>query len=100
MATIPTTAPAEDTTGLISGVGVTVNQSVQAVNKNEPIFGVGESILKGYVALSMYEQFSSSIISSSITPTGDFTLFEGESYASGKPYVMSEATWANATYAY
>ncbi len=98
MATIPTTGAVEDSTGLIGGAGVTVNQSVQAVNKNEPIFGVGSKDLQGYVALSMYQQYSSSVINGSAgTPTG-FELFSGQSYASGKPYVMSEATWAVATY--
>ena len=99
MALIPTDTAVVDGTGLISGAGVIVNKSVQAVNKNEPIFGVGESTLKGYVALSMYEQFSSSVINGTPALGAGYTLFEGESYASGKPYVMSEATWAEATYA-
>ncbi len=98
MATIPTTTAVVDGTGLIQGAGVVVNKSAQAVNKNEPIFGVGSSALQGYVALSMYQQFSSSVINGSATLGGGYELFSGDSYASGKPYVMSEATWAEATY--
>ncbi len=98
MALIPTDDAIVDNTGLIQGVGVVVNKSVQSVNKNEPIFGVGSKDLKGYVALSMYQQFSSSVIEGSITPGAGYELFSGTSYASGKPYVMSEATWAEATY--
>lgn len=98
MATIPTTAAVVDTTGLIQGSGVIVNKSAQSVNKNEPIFGVGSSALQGYVALSMYQQFSSSVINGSAGGVGAYDLFIGESYASGKPYVMSEATWADTTY--
>ncbi len=101
MATIPTTTQTKDATGLISGIGVTVNESVQAVNKNEPIFAVGDKDLRGYVALSMYQQHSASVIEGGdLGDLGDFELFKGESYASGKPYVMSEATWADATYPY
>ena len=98
MATIPTAAAVVDSTGLIQGSGVIVNKSVQSVNKNEPIFGVGSSDLKGYVALSMYEQSSASVINGTAGGGGTYALFAGESYASGKPYVMSEATWATATY--
>ncbi len=98
MALIPTDTAVVDGTGLIQGVGVVVNKSVQSVNKNEPIFGVGSKDLQGYVALSMYQQYSSSVINSAATLGSGYTLFEGDSYASGKPYVMSEATWAEATY--
>ena len=98
MATIPTDTAVVDAAGLIQGNGVIVNKSVQSVNKNEPIFGVGDSALKGYVALSMYEQSSASVINGAAGVTGTYELFAGESYASGKPYVMTEATWATATY--
>ena len=95
MATIPTGAATVDATGLIGGAGITVNESVQSVNKNEPIFGVGSSDLKGYIALAMYEQKSASVVGAGGASGGGYDLFVGESYASGKPYVMSEATWAN-----
>ena len=98
MAMIPTDTAVVDPEGLIQGAGVVVNKSVQAVNKNEPIFEVGKKELQGYVALSMYQQYSSSVINGSPELGAGFALFEGDSFASGKPYVMSEATWAEATY--
>ncbi len=94
MAMIETTEPVVDADGLVGANGVTVNQTIQAVNKNEPIFGVASSALKGYVAISMYDQISASVIEGAAGITGTYELFSGTSYASGKPYVMTEATWA------
>jgi len=93
MATIPTSAPSVDETGLIGGADITINKTVQAVNKNEPIFGVGSEKLVGYVALEMYEQYQASVVGGGGGGSG-YSLFEGESYASGKPYVVAESVWA------
>ncbi len=93
MASIPTTAPSVDSAGLIGGANITINKTVSAVNKNEPIFGVGSTALAGYVALEMYEQHQASVVGGG-GGGGGYSLFSGESYASGKPYVIAESVWA------
>ena len=94
MATIPTTTPTVDETGYVHGNGnITLNETVSAVNKNEPLFAVNDEQLKGYIALELYEQHTASIIGSTTSPGGR-SLFEGISYSSGKPFAINEATWA------
>ena len=91
MATIPTDAPTGDNNGLLGGTGALVNTSIQAQYKNEPIFEAGNSDLKGYVSLKMYDQVSSSMIESE--PEGQNNskeIFKGQTYSSGKPYVTNE----------
>ena len=104
MATISTKAPTEDKEGFISPTGtVTLNSTIQSVNKNEPIFGVGENKLQGYVAVKMYDQITASAVGGDPEETSqgsEFELYNGTAYASGKPYVMNEATIAkNVNYA-
>lgn len=94
MATLPTgDTPKIDVDGLVKGTGVTVNQTIQAVQRNEPIFGVGSNILQGYVALKMYDQISASVIGAGGVG-GEYEIAVGDSYASGKPYVMHDTTFA------
>jgi hypothetical protein len=97
MATIPTAAPETDDDGYIPVVGiVTVNATIQAVNKNEPIFGVESSALKGYIAVKMYDQVTGSAIGGESTYVADpdYELYTGDAYSSGKPFVMNETTIA------
>jgi hypothetical protein len=94
MASIPTNAPTTDQAGLIGGDNITINKTVSAVNKNEPIFGVGSEALVGYVALEMYEQHQASVVGGNGGGGSGYSLFDGESYASGKPYVIAESVWA------
>ncbi len=100
MATIPTDTATVDALGLIQGIGVMVNKTIQSMNKNEPIFGVGDVLLKGYIAVGMYDQISSSVIQAGTQSEqgqeagGNLTIYTGNSFASGKPYVMVEYTYA------
>jgi hypothetical protein len=97
MATIPTAAPTIDDEGYIAPSGtVTVNATIQAVNKNEPIFGIESSALKGYIAVKMYDQVTGSAIGGDPDHVDgeDYKLYEGTAYSSGKPFVMNEATIA------
>lgn len=95
MAVIPNTVPVGNSDGFISGSAtVTVNETVSAVQKNEPIFGVANSSIAAYVAIKLYEQHQASVINGSPTTGQGRELYAGESYASGKPYVMGEAVWA------
>ena len=96
MATIPTTEPKVDDEGYIpGGKAITLNETVSAVNKNEPLFGVGNEKLMGYIALEMYEQHQASVVSGSAKEDGvDYELFEGDSYSSGKPFVIADSVWA------
>jgi len=97
MATIPTAAPQVDSDGYIAPSGtVTVNATIQSINKNEPIFGIESSALRGYVAIKMYDQVTGSAIGgdSEKLTNGEYDLYRGTAYSSGKPYVMNEATIA------
>jgi len=94
MATIPTSAPSVDGEGYITGGGaITLNETVSAVNKNEPLFGVGHEALMGYIALELYEQHQASVVDGG-GGQGGISLFEGSSYSSGKPFVIAESVWA------
>lgn len=94
MAKIPTEEPTVDADGYISnGSAISINETVSAVNKNEPIFGVAKDSLQGYVALELYEQHQASVINGG-AGGGSTILFEGSSYSSGKPYVIAESVWA------
>ena len=93
---IPTAAPTADAEGLIKGNAVIkLNETVSAVNKNEPLFSVNNEALVGYIALEMYEQHQASIVDGNgQIPQSGLSLFEGESYSSGKPFVIAESVWA------
>ena len=95
MARIPTNKPKLDQEGYVSnGKNITLNETVTAVNKNEPIFGVGNSKLQGYIALDLYQQHQSSVVSGNKAPHTPYVLFNGTSYSSGKPFVMNDYVWA------
>lgn len=81
--------PVAEDTGLVGASSVTLNESQQAVNKNEPIFGVGETKIKGYIAICLYTQTSKSEIGGS--GGNDNILQEGTACYAGKPYVTSES---------
>jgi len=93
MALVPTSKPSVDSEGLLKGLGVKVNGSVQAMHKNEPIFGIGNQNLQGYVALKMYEQHTADVIDQSVADSGERVLQEGQSYSSGKPYITHNKVW-------
>ena len=95
MARIPTNTPNVDKEGYVSnGKAITMNETVAAVNKNEPLFGVGDSKLQGYVALELYEQHQANVIQKDKLKTDNiYELFNGQSYASGQPFVTQEAVW-------
>ncbi len=93
MAIIPTDTPTVDDSGLVGGTNVTLNETVSAVNKNEPLFSVGNPQLAGYIALELYEQHQASVVGGG-SSTGQYDLFSGSSYASGKPFVIAESVWA------
>ena len=95
MATIPEDFNEQvDNSGLIGGSGVTVQKTVAAVMNNAPIFGVGNRDLQGYVSVKVYEQVTASIINGDAPKGGTYQIVEGKSYASGKPYVTAEGTFA------
>lgn len=81
--------PVAGGTGLVGASSVTLNESQQAVNKNEPIFGVGETKIMGYIAICLYTQTSKSEIGGG-GGGGSNILQEGTACYAGKPYVTSE----------
>ena len=103
MALIPTREPTVNNDGFIDNGSnlITINDTISAVNKNEPIFAVANEQLVGYVAVELYEQHQASTIEKK-KPTNEGQkkdssikeIYTGIEYASGKPYVTSSKVWA------
>jgi len=91
---------------LKGGDGVMVDHTVQSSFSNEPIFGVGNEQLQGYMSYKVYDVYSGHVINNSdvenrilannvSTTQSTYTLEKsGKRFASGKTYYLGYASIA------
>jgi len=90
---------------LKGGDNVMVDHTVQSSFSNEPIFGVGNEQLQGYMSYKVYDVYSGHVINNSevkdkilppdVSGKTTYTLEQsGKRYASGKTYYLGYASIA------
>jgi len=61
---------------------IMIQKNRQEQRSGQPIFGVGESVIKGYTAIHMYTVVSGTALNSSSSPSGEI-ITQGTSFLTG-----------------